>query len=72
MVLNLSVVLGLSVSLWLKCLKNEKNVDAQTISLEPRVKVSNPICSLKWWYSGSRPICSAGLNCVIVDKNFEV
>ena len=72
MVLYLSVELALSVSLWLKHLKFEKNVYAQTISLEPRVKVSNPICSLTWWYSGSRPICSAGLISVIVDKNFEV
>ena len=69
--LDLSVVLAISVLLWLKYLKFVQNMFKQ-YHWTQGLKGYRPICSLAWRYSGSRPICSAGLICVIVAKMFEV
>ena len=70
MVLNLPVALALCLSLWLKCLRFENIL--KLYHWKKGLKGSRPISSLTSWFSASKPICSGGLICVIVDNNFEV
>ena len=65
--LDLSVVLALSVSLWMKNLKFEKDM-LKLYHWKKGLKGSRTNCSVSWWYSGSQPNCSPDLICVIVAK----
>ena len=62
---------GVTWIIELKCLRFKKKIYAQT-HRKQGLKGSRPNCSLAWWNSGSRPICNAGLICVIIAIIFEV